>query len=139
MFLIDTNIVSEFMRPAPSERVVNWVRGLDANSAFLSAVSLGEILLGIDLLPAGRRKAALAAKTGARIEALFQSRILAFDAQAAAAFARIVGDASRRGISISKADGQIAATASVHGFTVATRDTKPFLAAGLNVINPFSE
>jgi len=136
--LIDTNGVSEFMRPRPSDNVIGWVRALRPGTAFLSAVSLGELLLGIELMPDGRRKLALGTETAGRIEALFQGLVLAFDAQAAGAFARVAGVTAKRGFTISKADAQIAATALVHGFYVATRDVRPFEAAGVAVINPWT-
>jgi toxin FitB len=93
--------------------------------------------VGIEVLPEGRRKSGLSAKLVDLISQLFGSRILAFDQAAAVKYAALVSQARTAGCVISVGDGQIAAIAASHNFTVATRDTKPFLAAGIPVINPF--
>jgi len=139
VILLDTNVVSELMRTAPAPQVVGWLDAQAAETLHLSAVSLAELLLGIALLPDGRRKADLNIALETRATALFGSRVLSFDKAAASVFAGIVSRTRASGLSIGTADAQIAATAAAHGFTVATRDTAPFEAAGLAVINPWNE
>lgn len=137
MIVLDTNVVSEPMRRGGSRAVLGWLDQQVADTLYLTATSLSELLLGIQTLPAGKRKAGLDAALTDLMAALFGSRILPFDRPAALVYAPLVGRARAAGRSISVADGQIAAIAAMHGFTVATRDTAPFLAAGVPVINPW--
>ena len=137
MILLDTNVVSEPLRPRPDRRARDWLDAQAAETLYLSTISLSELLLGIENLPAGRRRAALVAAVGQQIVALFGDRILSFDIEAAQAYAKIVTQSRRKGHPISVGDGQIAAIAMARGFTVATRDEMPFVAAGLPVINPW--
>jgi predicted nucleic acid-binding protein len=137
MILIDTNVVSETMRPRPEQRVVDWLDAQAAETLHLSTVSMAELLLGIAILPAGRRKIELGLSLAAKAAAVFQQRILPFDLAAARAYATVVSRARSAGRPIGMADGQIAAIAASHRLTVATRDTTPFVAAGLATINPW--
>jgi toxin FitB len=139
VILLDTNVVSEPMRPAPDGNVLGWLDAEVAENLYLSAVSLAELLLGIEGLPAGKRRRTLASALDERITALFDKRILPFDTAAAAAYPRVVIHARRRGYPIAVADGQIAAIAASRQFSVATRDVAPFQAAGVRVINPWTE
>ena len=138
MILLDTNVVSEMMRDRPEPRVVAWLNKQIAEDLALSSVSLSEVLLGIAALPDGRRKIALSQSFGAQMATLFGSRILSFDAAAAKAYALLVSQARTLGRAIGRADGEIAAIAMVHGLVVASRDTAPFDAAGLMVVNPWN-
>jgi predicted nucleic acid-binding protein len=138
MILVDTNVVSEMMRQTPDANVVAWLDAQAAETLYLSAVSLAELLLGIAVLPDSRRKVELGLSLGRQAAALFGARVLAFDEAAATAFAAAVSRARAAGRSIGMADGQIAATAAAHRLMVATRDTTPFEAAGLTVINPWN-
>ncbi len=137
MIILDTNVVSEPMRPNGNPAVQTWLDQQIAETLYVTATSLSELLLGIEILPDGKRKAGLAAALSELMALLFGSRIVSFDAKAATAYAPLVGRARAIGAIISVADAQIAAIASVCGFTVATRDTAPFLAAGVPVINPW--
>ena len=116
-----------------------WLDRQAAETLYLTATSLSELLVGIEILPDGKRKEGLYDALSELLVQLFESRILPFDQQAAMAYAPLVGHARARGCPISVADGQIAALAAVHGFTVATRNTAPFAAAGVPVINPWEE
>ncbi len=138
MILVDTNVVSETMRRAPDARVIEWFDAQSPGSVYLSAVSLAELLFGIALLPDGRRKQALDAGLGDRLAALFGENVLPFDSEAARAYARIVAEARQAGVAIGVADGQIAATAAANNLVIASRDTAPFRAAGLAVIDPWT-
>ncbi|GGF31356.1 plasmid stability protein StbB [Aliidongia dinghuensis] len=137
MILVDTNVVSETMRRMPDPRVVTWLDAQRREMLHLSTISLAELLLGIAVLPDGQRKRDLERALRERAVPLFGERLLGFDEAAAIAFADIVGRTRRAGFTIGMADGQIAATAAARGLIVATRDTGPFVAAGLPVINPW--
>lgn len=138
MIILDTNVVSEPMKLHGNPVVQTWLDQQAAETLYLTATSLSELLVGIEILPDGKRKEGLDTALS-ELVGLFGSRILPFDQQAAMAYAPLVGRARANGRHISVADGQIAAIAAVHGFTVATRDTAPFVAVGLPVINPWEE
>lgn len=138
MIILDTNVVSEPMKPNGNLAVAAWLDRQIAESLYLTATSLSELLAGIEILPSGKRKEGFNGALFSLLHRLFGTRILAFDHQAAMRYAPLVGKARSAGSAISVADGQIAAIAAVHGFTVATRDSAPFLSAGASVINPWS-
>jgi predicted nucleic acid-binding protein len=137
MILLDTNVVSEPMRPRPDRKVLAWLDAQPAESLYLSTVSLAELLFGIESLPAGKRRTMLAAVLHEQVVALFAERIVPFDLAAAEAYAPIVTRARRHGYPIAVVDAQIAAIAASRQFVVATRDEAPFHAAGVPVINPW--
>ena len=137
MIILDTNVVSEPMRPEGHRGVQAWLDEQIAETLYLTSVSLSELLLGLQALPDGKRKVGLAAALGELLTTLFGARVLPFDQHAATMYAGRVSRARATGRSISMADGQIAAIAAVHGFTVAARDTGPFVAAGVPVVNPW--
>ena len=139
MIILDTNVVSEPMKPNGSPAVLEWLDRQAADTLYLTATSLAELLVGIELLPDGKRKDGLDAALTDLISGLFGPRILPFDQQAAKILAVLIGHARAAGRAITVADGQIAAIAAVHGFAVATRDTAPFEAAGVPVIDPWDE
>jgi toxin FitB len=139
MILIDTNVVSETMRRSPEIKVVAWLNSQASETLHLSAISLAELMLRIAVMPNGRRKTELGLALGERALGLFKERVLAFDEAAASAYASVISRARASGQPIGMADGQIAAIAITHGLTVATRDTVPFEAAGLPVINPWND
>lgn len=137
MIILDTNVVSEPIKADGSRRVRDWLDEQIAETLYLTSISLSELLLGVQVLPDGKRKEGLAAALTELLTELFGSRILPFDQQAATVYAARVGRARASGRAISMADGQIAAIAAVHEFTVATRHTAPFIAAGISVVNPW--
>ena len=137
MILLDTNVVSEAMRPKPDQNVLAWLDAQAAETLYLSTVSLAELLLGIESLPAGKRREVLAAALAEQVIALFGERVVPFDLAAAQTYAKTVTRARRHGHPIAVADAQIAATAASRHFGVATRDEAPFRAAGVPVINPW--
>jgi hypothetical protein len=138
MILVDTNVVSEMMRHTPEPRVVEWLDAQAAETLYFSTVSLAELLLGIAMLPDGRRKVEPGLSLAGQAVALFGGRVLPFDLAAARAYAEVVGRARAAGRAIGVADGQIAAIAAANNLTVATRDTGPFTAAGIAVIDPWA-
>ncbi len=137
MIILDTNVISEPMKIDGNAAVQAWLDMQVAETLFLTTVGLSELLLGIEILPVGKRKQALAAALGDQIRVLFGPRILPFDQKAAEAYAGLIARSREAGNAISVIDGQIAAIAAVHGFAVATRDSGPFEAAGVTVINPW--
>jgi toxin FitB len=136
MILVDTNVISETMRQEPDPIVVAWLNAQVVETLYLSTVNLAELLLGVALLPDGRRKAELGRSLG-QATMLFGPRVLSFDEESAKAFAVLVSEARASGRSIGMADGQIAAIAAARGLMIATRDTVPFESAGLRVVNPW--
>jgi toxin FitB len=138
MILLDTNVVSEPMRQRPDRQVQDWLDDQAIETLYLSTISLAELLLGIESVPTGRRRRALAPALGEQIASLFEGRIIPFDVTAAEAYAKVVTHARRQGYAISVTDGQIAAVAASHNLKVASRDETPFQAAGLEVINPWT-
>lgn len=137
MIVLDTNVISEPLKPRAEAAVTRWLDAQDPETLYLTATTLSEVLLGIALLPAGKRKRGMELAMQTLQMRLFAGRFLAFDREAAVAFALLGSRAAAKGYSISVADCQIAAIAAVHGFAVATRGTAPFLAAGVPVINPW--
>ena len=139
MILVDTNVVSEPLKARADPRVVAWLDRQPAEILFMSTISVSEILFGLSVLAAGKRRNRPAEAFESAILRLFAQRILSFDLEAARAYASLMSAPRARGLSVSIVDGQIAAIAKANGFSVATRDEAPFRAAGLNVINPWTE
>jgi len=137
MIILDTNVISEPMKRNAHPAVAAWLDRQPPESLYITATTLSEILFGIALLPDGRRKRNLSDAMQKMFSTLFADRFLAFDRNAAGAYAVLLSQAIAAGASISVADGQIAAIAAVHGFTVATRYTTPFVACGIAVTNPW--
>lgn len=136
MIILDTNIVSEAMRAEPHPAVIAWLDAQSLETLYLSSVTLAEMLFGIGIMPNGRRKKMQAVALEGMLN-LFGDRILAFDSEAAKNYAELAVKARVAGKGLPTPDGYIAAIAALHGFSVATRDTSPFEAAGVPVINPF--
>lgn len=137
MILLDTNVISEPMRPQPQVSVAAWLDKQQVETLYLSAITVAELRFGIAILPDDRKKQLLSERLEQTVLPLFARRILDFDVEAAAAYAEVRATARAAGHTVAAADGYIAATAKHRRFSVATRDTAPFVAAGLNVINPF--
>ena len=137
MILLDTNVVSEAMKAQPGAAVRDWLNDQASETLVLCSVTLAAIEFGIETLPAGRRKNALKVALEGWMS-LFDARVLPFDAEAAHHYAKLASRARAAGRGVSLADGYIAAIASARALTVATRDAAPFLATGVNVINPWT-
>ncbi|MGK9262120.1 type II toxin-antitoxin system VapC family toxin [Sinorhizobium meliloti] len=136
MIVLDTNVVSEAMKPAADPAVRSWLNEQVAETLYLASVTLVELLFGIGALPDGRRKKTLAEMLDGVLE-LFGDRVLPFDAGAARYYAGLAVTARAAGKGFPTPDGYIAAIAASKGFIVATRDISPFEAAGLTVVNPW--
>jgi toxin FitB len=137
MILLDTNVISEAMKPAPERSVRDWLDAQAAETLFLSSVTIAELSFGIAALPKGRRKDNLIAGLEGLL-ALFAARILPFDTAAAQRYGELAAKARIAGRGFPTPDGYIAAIAATQGFVVATRDASAFAAAGLKVINPWN-
>jgi toxin FitB len=135
--LLDTNILSELMRPTPDSNVMAWF-GQQRHTFYTSAITRAEILLGIALLPNSKRRENLAHAAEKMFAGAFANRCLSFDNEAADEYALLVSARHRAGLPISTEDGQIAAIALRHTLPLATRNSKDFVRVdGLTVINPW--
>lgn len=137
MILLDTNVVSEAMKPEPDAAVRAWLDDQTAETLYLSSVTVAELMFGIGALPGGKRKDRLAEALDGVME-LFAHRILPFDTGAARRYADLAVKARTAGKGFPTPDGYIAAIAAARDFVVATRDTSAFDAAGLEVIDPWT-
>jgi toxin FitB len=137
MIVLDTNVISEAMKPEPAPAVRDWLDEQAAETLYLSAVTLAELKFGIGALPDGRRKERLASTLDGLLD-LFEGRILPFDTAAAYRYADLAVAARKAGMGFPTPDGYIAAIASAHGFAVATRDGSAFKAAGIPIIDPWN-
>jgi len=136
MIVVDTNVVSELMRPAPAVAVRKWVRGQDARQLCTTAITVAEVRYGIERLPDGRRKELLRA-TAAEIFEMFAEQVLPFDLAAAEQYALVVSQRDRIGLPVEGFDAQIAAICRVRGATLATRNLAHFEKTGIEVVNPW--
>lgn len=139
MILLDTNVISEPLRREPEPGVIEWIDAQALETLYLSAITVAELRSGIALLPAGKRRTGLLENLERRVLPLFAGRVLPFDLPCTQTYAELIAKAQKAGLAIAAADGFIAATAAANGFAVATRDTSPFEAAGITVINPWKE
>ena len=137
MIVLDTNIVSEVMKTAPSSRVIGWLNSKATSDLFVTTITVGEIEFGLRSLPAGRRRRLLRNKFEQFTARGFEGRVLLFDETAARAYGDIMTSRRERGRPISVPDGQIAAIARVSGFIIATRNTADFEDCGVDLVNPF--
>lgn len=136
MIVLDTNVVSEAMKPEPDPAVSAWLNNQASETLYLSSVTLAELLFGIGALPAGKRKHMLEQALDG-LMALFRDRVIPFDTDAARHYAALAVKARVAGPGFPTPDGYIAAIATSRGFSVASRDVAPYQAAGVPVINPW--
>lgn len=136
MILLDTNVVSEAMRPEPDPAVLAWLDAQVAETLHLSSITIAELGYGVGALLAGKRKARLTAALDG-VLTLFGERILPFDTEAARRYGDLAVKARAAGRGFPTPDGYIAAIAASKGFAVASRDASAFAAAGLVVIDPW--
>lgn len=137
MIVLDTNVVSELLRPVPARQVEDWLALQDGATVYFTAVGEAELRHGVAMLPAGRRRAALSKAIQGLLEEDFRSRVLSFDRAAACAYADIAADRRAVGRPISQFDCQIAAIARANHAAVATRNVGDFAGCGIQVIDPW--
>ena len=138
MIILDTNVVSELMRPKPSAHVLGWVAKQPAADLFTTSITEAEIFYGIELLSKGKRRESLLAAAEAMFEEDFAGRVFGFEGDAARDFSRIAAHRRALGRPISHADAQIAAIARVHRAKLATRNVADFSECSVDVIDPWS-
>jgi hypothetical protein len=138
MIILDTNVVSELMKPAPAGSVVEWIAAQPAATLFTTSITQAEILHGIMLLPSGRRRASVEVAAEEMFKEEFGGRVLPFGSDAAEPYARIAVDRRRAGRPISQFDAQIAAIARSTGAALATRNVSDFEGCGVKLVDPWS-
>ena len=138
MIVLDTNVLSELMRPSPAAQIVEWVSRQAASTLYLTTISEAELRYGVAILPAGRRRDGLLAGIEGMLREDFAGRIIPFDREAALAYAEIAAGRRASGHPINHADCQIAAIARAIGAAVATRDEAVFEGCGIDVVNPWA-
>jgi predicted nucleic acid-binding protein len=136
MIVLDTNVLSELMRPEPSAAVIRWMSDQPLATLHVTSLSYAEILFGIDLLPEGKRRRHLAEQAATMFAEDFGGRVLSFDLAAAPAYATIAGQRRRAGQALGAVDGMIAAIAHTHGAAIATRDSD-LAGCGVPLVNPW--
>ena len=139
MIVLDTNALSEALKPSPSEIVLRWLAAQEPSAVFITTITQAEVLYGIELLPTGKRRMRLSAIIEKLLAEEFQGRILSFDEDSARVFAKIVTGREAAGRPISQFDAMIASIARSRGAAVATRNTNDFEHCGIRVINPWTE
>jgi len=137
VILIDTNVISELMRPEPARAVLDWFGEQESTELFLSAISEAELRTGVAILPGGKRRDRLIATIDIMIDQDFAGRVLPFDSTAAKAYAAIAASRRAAGRPMAEADCQIAAIARTLGATVATRNVDDFEGCGIKIVDPW--
>lgn len=137
-FLLDTYVVSEWMRSQPDARVVGWLAGVDEDRVYLSVVTLAEIRRGVERLAPGSRRARLDAWLREELPLRFEGRLLAIDAAVADRWGEVVAARETVGRPISSMDAFIAATAAVHALTLVTRNIRDFEGSVEAMLDPWN-
>jgi len=139
VIILDTNVLSEALRPLPSGTVLDWLAAQEPSTVFITTVTQAEVLYGVETLPEGRRRVRLLAAVERMFAEEFEDRILPFDEEAAHAFAKIVAGRDAAGRPVSQFDAMIAAIARSQNAAVATRNTADFERCGIQLVNPWSK
>jgi predicted nucleic acid-binding protein len=139
VIVLDTNVVSELMKPSPSPAVLAWMSDQTLDDLFTTTITMAEVLFRIELLAKGKRRDQLLHEAEAMFAEDFAGRILSFDEQAARVFALIAAARRIHGRPIGASDAQIAAISRTHGAALATRNTHDFEGCGVRLINPWQE
>ena len=139
MIILDTNILSEAVKPSPSSKVLDWLAAQERRKVFTTAITKAEMLYGVELLPAGKRRRSLHSVIENMFAKEFTGRVLAFDEAAAQIFAKLVAGRYRLGRPISQFDAAIAAITLSCGAVLATRNVADFTGCGVNIVDPWSE
>jgi predicted nucleic acid-binding protein len=138
MIILDTNVLSELLRPEPAKQVERWLSAQDGAKVYFTTVGEAELRHGVAILPAGKRRNALTIAIEGLLEEDFRDRVLPFDRAAARAYATIAAARRAAGHPISQFDCQIAAIARAHEATVATRNTSDYEGCGVELVDPWT-
>ena len=138
MILLDTNVLSELVRPNPAPNVINWLAAQSPSAIFTTTITQAEIFYGLRLLPEGRRRLELTAAISLIFDQDLTGRVLPFDRDAAISFADLAAERRHAGNPICQLDAQIAAIARAHGATLATRNTRDFSGCGIALLDPWT-
>jgi len=138
MIVLDTNVISELWKIGPNPNLLAWIDAQAIETLYLSTITVAELRYGLATMPEGKRRMIYQERLAKEVLPAFAGRVLPFDLDASKAYADLMAQAKAAGKAIGKADGYIAATAAARGLIVASRDTSPFEAAGLNTINPWA-
>jgi toxin FitB len=136
-FLLDTNVLSEPFKPRPDPGVLGWLAETDEDRMYISVVSLAEIRRGIELLELGNRRGRLESWLVEELPLRFERRVLAVDGMIADVWGVFMARARRSGIELGAMDAFLAATVSVHGLTLVTRNSSDFVRLGIDLLNPW--
>jgi len=139
MLVLDTNMLSEIMRPEPERKVADWIVRQQSDELFTAAVCQAEILSGLAVMPSGRRRTELEEAARAMFTDDFDGRVLPFDVEAASAYAEVFAARRKAGRSSGTIDLMLAAIARVRGASVVTRNVADFEGVGVAIINPWDE
>jgi predicted nucleic acid-binding protein len=138
-FLLDTNVLSELIKPKSEPKVTTWIDAIDEELLFLSVLTLGEIRKGVVLLPRSARRTSLEAWLSQDLPLRFSGRILNIDQEVADRWGHLSGLTKARGVHVAVIDGLLAATAMQHNLTLVTRNTKDVTATGVSLFNPWTD
>jgi len=136
-FLLDTNVISEWINPQPDRNVISWLAEVDEDRVFISVISFAEVRPGVELLPAGRRRERLAQWLAEELPARFEDRILAIDQHVAETWGVIMAGRQKIGLRLSSMDAFVAATAETYALTLVTRNIKDFEHVGISLLDPW--
>jgi predicted nucleic acid-binding protein len=136
-FLLDTNCISEVVRPRPDPRVLDWLQAADESLLYLSVLTLGEIRKGLALLPQSKRRSHLESWMESDLQTRFSGRILPIDDAIADRWGLLSASAQLRGTPLSVTDGLLAATALQHNLTMVSRNVSDFASTQVPVLNPW--
>ncbi|HEX5755108.1 MAG TPA: type II toxin-antitoxin system VapC family toxin [Arenimonas sp.] len=138
MIILDTNVLSEALRPTPDEQAVTWLGEQPRSTLFTTSLTQAELLYGIELLPPSARRSALSTAVQQIFREDFAGQVLSFDSDAADAYAEVAASRRRAGRPISQIDAMIAAIARSRGASLATRNVKDFVDCGVDLIDPWN-
>jgi len=137
MIVLDTNVISEVVKPSPSAQVVEWLNVQESSDLYVTAITLGEISYGVQVLPDGDRRTSLSRAISQFVDQAFGDRVLVFDRESAHEYGQVMAGRRKLGRPLTAPDGQIAAITRRHRFQLATRNLGDFEECGIGLINPF--
>lgn len=138
-FLLDTNVISEWVKPRPDVHVISWLADVDEDRVFISVASFAEIRRGIELMPIARRRARLETWLSEELPGRFEGRILTIDQPVAETWGAVMARGQKAGLTLGSMDAFFAATAQAHGLTLVTRNVSDFQSIGVSILDPWEQ